>query len=204
MSARPPRLLLATANAGKVRELREMLPGFELVGLGDVGIDDLDEPADDYVANAVAKALEASARAGMPALADDSGLAVDALSGAPGAFSARFAGGHGDAAANRARLLAALAGVPEGRRGARFRCVVALADRAGPLGERAVWRHGDCAGSIAFEPRGEGGFGYDPLFVPEGSSLTMAELPAEEKHRRSHRGAALAAVLPFLRRYLQA
>lgn len=203
MSAAPT-LLLATANAGKVQELREMLTGFSLLNLRDVGIDDLDEPADDYVANAVAKALEASRRSGLPSVADDSGLAVDALSGAPGAYSARYAGGHGDNAANRARLLAALAGVPLAGRGARFRCVIAFADTTGPLGARVVWRHGECRGSIAFEARGSGGFGYDPLFVPEGTHLTMAELPAQEKHTRSHRGRGLRAIVPFVRGYFTA
>lgn len=198
-----PRLLLASANAGKLRELRELLPDLALLSLRDVGIDDLDEPADDYVTNAVAKAREASRRAGMPALADDSGLAVDALSGAPGAFSARFAGAHGDSAANRALLLARLAGVPEGRRGARFRCVIALADVGGPLGGGAVWRHGECRGRIGFTERGAGGFGYDPLFVPAGGDATLAELPAAEKHRLSHRGAALGAIAPFVRAYLR-
>ncbi len=201
MTVRP--LLLATANAGKIRELRELLPDLTLVGLRDVGIDDLDEPADDYVTNAVAKALEASRRSGLPSLADDSGLAVDALSGAPGAFSARFAGSHGDSARNRALLLERLAGVPAPLRGARFRCVVALADARGRLGERALWRHGECAGSIAFEARGTSGFGYDPLFVPEGFEATMAELPGDVKNRLSHRGRAISAALPLLRSYLE-
>jgi XTP/dITP diphosphohydrolase len=202
MTGRP--LLLATANAGKLQELRELLPDLALVGLHDVGIDDLDEPADDYVTNAVAKALEASRRTGLPSLADDSGLAVDALSGAPGAFSARFAGTHGDNAANRALLLARLAGVPGSLRGARFRCVVALADTSGPLGGRVLWRHGECAGSIGFEARGTSGFGYDPLFIPEGGGATMAELPAAVKNALSHRGRAIRAVLPLLRGYLAA
>lgn len=198
----PTPLLLASANAGKLVELREMLPGFALVGLRDVGIDDLDEPADDYVTNAIAKALEASRRSGLPSLADDSGLAVDALSGAPGAFSARFAGAHGDSAKNRALLLSRLEGVPVAARGARFRCVVALADVRGPLGERAVWRHGECAGSIGLEARGTSGFGYDPLFIPEGGDSTMAELPSETKNALSHRGRAIRAMLPTLRGYL--
>lgn len=200
----PPPLLLATANAGKLQELRELLPGFTLLSLRDVGIDDLDEPADDYVTNAVAKAREASARAGLPALADDSGLAVDALAGAPGAFSARFAGGHGDSAANRSLLLARLEGLPDARRAARFRCVIAFADLRGPLGDGAVWRHGACRGRIAQRPRGDSGFGYDPIFIPEGVEHTMAELSAIEKHRLSHRGAALRGIVPFVRAYLAA
>lgn len=197
-------LLLASANKGKLVELRELLPTIHLVSLADVGIDDLDEPADDYVTNAVAKAREASLRSGLPALADDSGLAVDALSGAPGAFSARFGGTHGDNARNRATLLARLDGVPDALRGARFRCVVALADVRGPLGDRVPWRHADCAGSIAREARGGGGFGYDPLFVPAGDARTMAELPHDEKNARSHRGRAIRAMLPLLTRYLAA
>lgn len=196
-------LLLATANAGKLAELREMLPGVAVCGLRDVGIDDLDEPADEYVANACAKALEASRRSGLVALADDSGLAVDALSGAPGAFSARYAGAHGDNAGNRALLLARMAHVPAALRGARFRCVLALADTAGPLGARALWRHGECRGSIGFEARGGGGFGYDPIFVPDGETRTMAELSSDEKHARSHRAMALRAMRPLLRGYLE-
>jgi XTP/dITP diphosphohydrolase len=200
----PPRLLLATANEGKIRELRGMLTGVELVGLRDVGITDLDEPSDDFVTNALAKALEASRRAGLPALADDSGLAVDALGGAPGVFSARYAGRHGDDRANRALLLERLAGVPVGLRGARFRCVVALADVGGPLGQRGMWVHGSCEGSIATREQGTGGFGYDPLFIVGGGSLTMAELPPDVKDRVSHRGRAVRAALPLVLAYLDA
>ncbi len=198
------RLLLATANPGKLRELRGLLADVPVVGLADVGIADLDEPADDFVTNAVAKAWEASKQSGLPALADDSGLAVDALGGAPGVFSARYAGRHGDDAGNRALLLERMAAVSEGLRGARFRCVMALADVLGPLGARTVWVQGACAGSIAQAARGAGGFGYDPLFIVAGLGRTMAELGADEKARRSHRGRATEAMLPVLRRYLAA
>lgn len=195
-------LLLATANAGKLRELREMLGDLETRSLRDAGIDDLDEPYDDFVANATAKASEAARRTGLPCLADDSGLCVDALDGAPGVFSARFSGRHGDNAANRALLLERLRDVPDGRRGARFRCVLALADPAGPLGGRVIVVQGDCAGRILWAPRGDGGFGYDPLFAPHGHALSMAEIEPELKNSLSHRGVALRRMLPVLRGYV--
>ncbi|MBI5513674.1 MAG: RdgB/HAM1 family non-canonical purine NTP pyrophosphatase [Deltaproteobacteria bacterium] len=197
-----PRLLVATANEGKLREIRALLQGIALVGLREVGIDDLDEPWDDFVANAVAKAREASRRSGLPALADDSGLCVDRLGGAPGVFSARFAGAHGDDNANRTRLLRCLEGLPGPLRGARFRCVVALADHRGPLGPRVLRVQGTCQGHIAPEPRGDQGFGFDPLFVLEGASRTLAELPPDEKNHRSHRAHALARMVPLVRGYL--
>lgn len=201
MTAR--RLLLASANRGKLRELRAMLEAVEVLSLSDVGVGDLDEPFDDFVANATTKAVQASTLTGLPALADDSGLAVDALGGAPGVFSARYAGAHGDDAANRALLLERLEGVAEGARGARFRCVLALADVSGPLGPRVLMAQGECAGVITRAPRGDGGFGYDPLFAPLGSGRTMAELRDDEKAALSHRGRALAAMRPTLRAYLR-
>lgn len=195
-------LLLATANQGKLRELREMLGALRVIGLADVGIDDLPETADTFRGNAAQKATEAARRTGLPCLADDSGLCVDALGGAPGVFSARFAGRHGDDAANRALLLERLAGVPDALRTARFRCVLALADSAGALGAEVLFEEGECPGAITLAPRGEGGFGYDPLFVPDGEARTMAELPSSVKHSLSHRGAALRVMLPRLRAYL--
>lgn len=200
MNYRP--LLVATANQGKLRELRELLRGFSLVSLKDVGIDDLDEPAADYRSNAIAKALEASRRSGMVALADDSGLEVDALGHAPGWFSARFGGTHGNSAANRAALLAALHGVEPNARGARFRCAVAVADCKGVLGERVLLSFGACEGRVLSEPRGDGGFGYDPLLVPEGYSETMAELDESVKNVISHRAKAIAGVAEMLEKYL--
>lgn len=200
MTARP--LLLATANRGKLRELRELLSDLTVLGLHDVGIDDLPETADTFLGNATQKAVEASRRTGLPCLADDSGLCVDALDGAPGVYSARFSGRHGDDEANRALLLARLRDVPDALRIARFRCVLALADEAGALGARVLHAEGECPGVIVRSPRGEGGFGYDPLFVPAGDTRTMAELPSEVKHSLSHRGAALRAMLPTLRGYL--
>lgn len=199
MTAR--RVLLATNNAGKRAEFALLLPDVAFVTLREVGIDDLAEPHADYASNAAAKAREASRRSGLAAVADDSGLAVDALLGAPGVFSARFGGGHGDDAANRARLLASLDGVPAARRGARFRCVLALADEAGALGGRVLLAQGAVAGTIALAPRGDRGFGYDPLFVPLGDARTLAEMEEAEKNARSHRGAAVRALAPTLRAY---
>ena len=198
MTARP--LLLATANRGKLRELRELLSDLTVLGLHDVGIDDLPETADTFLGNATQKAVEAARRTGLPCLADDSGLCVDALDGAPGVYSARFSGSHGDDEANRALLLERLRDVPDALRTARFRCVLALADEAGALGSRVLHAEGECPGVIVRAPRGEGGFGYDPLFVPEGRAFTMAELSPAEKDALSHRGAALRALLPDLAR----
>ena len=201
MTLRP--LLVATANQGKLRELRALLQGFSLVSLKDVGIDDLDEPGVDYRSNATAKALEASRRSSMVALADDSGLEVDALGNAPGWFSARFGGTHGDDTANRAALLAALDGVPVRQRGARFRCAVAVADCCGALQNRVLLGFGACDGSVLTAPRGHGGFGYDPLLVPDGFSESLAELSEDVKNTISHRARAIAGLAPSLREYLK-
>lgn len=196
------RVLVATANPGKLRELRALLPGLDLVSLREVGIADLEEPGEDYATNAAAKALAASRATGLVALADDSGLEVDALGGAPGWRSARFAGAHGDDAANRRKLLAALVGVPRAARGARFRCAVALADASGPLGDRVIMAYGECLGRVTESERGAGGFGYDPIFEVEGTSMTMAELDEDSKNRISHRARAVAAIRPTLDAYL--
>lgn len=196
-----PTLLVATANQGKLRELRELLQSFSLLSLKDVGIDDLDEPGADYRSNAIAKALEASRRAGMIALADDSGLEVDALGHAPGWFSARFGGAHGRDAANRETLLRAMHGVPEALRGARFRCCVAVADVRGPLGARVLVGMGTCGGRVLDAPRGAGGFGYDPLLVPDGYEHTLAELDERIKNAISHRAQAIHEIAPALRAY---
>lgn len=200
MTTRP--LLLATANPGKLRELRELLGDPTVLGLRDVGIDDLPETADTFLGNATQKAVEAARRTGLPCLADDSGLCVDALGGAPGVYSARYAGAHGDDAANRALLLERMRDVADDLRTARFRCVLVLADPGGALGAELRHAEGACPGVITRAPRGDGGFGYDPLFVPAGESRTMAELPSAAKHALSHRGAALRAMLPTLRGYL--
>jgi len=193
------RLLLATRNAGKLAELRRLLesavPGVEVVGLRDV--DDYPEAPETgatFAENALMKAREAVRYTGLPAVADDSGLTVDALNGMPGVLSARWSGRHGNDDANTALLLGQVADVPDERRGAAFVCAAALVLPDGT--ERVLerqWR-----GSLAREKRGTNGFGYDPVFVPEGLEVTSAELTPEEKDARSHRGQAFAALVPVL------
>lgn len=196
------KLLLATTNQGKLRELEQLTAplGFEIVSPRDVGAGDLEvvEDGATFEQNAIKKAREFSAKTGLPALADDSGLEVLALDGAPGVFSARYAGEPHDDAKNNAKLLAALAGVPTERRGARFRCVLALV-RPGKTEPDAIVE-GTCAGFILTDLRGENGFGYDPLFLVDGADRTLAELTDDEKNAVSHRGRALRAILPLLTR----
>ena len=205
------RLLIATGNAGKVRELRRLLAGLPLepVGPVDAGLTlEVEETGTTFEANAEAKARAFAEASGLPALADDSGLVVDALGGRPGVHSARFAGPPRSDARNLARLLEELRDVPEGRRQARFVCVAALAlPSSGPAwgglagGEVRLFR-GVCEGRIGFVPRGTDGFGYDPVFLPAGHAQTFAELPAELKDGLSHRGAALRALVGELARAL--
>lgn len=191
------RLLIATGNAGKVRELAALFPDFELVGLRDVDIDTfVDEDQETFEGNAVKKARVLAERAGLPALADDSGLEVDALDGAPGVRSARYAGEDATDADNVAKLLHALS-ARKGPFPARFRCVLALADAKGTV---LHVEHGVCEGHIVLSPKGQNGFGYDPVFVPVGESRTMAELTKEEKSALSHRGAASRAVRSWMDR----
>ena len=186
------RLVIATKNAGKVAEVRDLLGalGFDVVSLRDLAdAPEIDEDADDFAGNAAKKALAVLAAYGCAALADDSGLEVDALGGAPGVRSARYGGeGLSDTARNDL-LLAALHGVPAGARTARFRCALAFAAPGAAL--QAF--EGVFPGRIAFAPRGVHGFGYDPIFVPDGYDVSLAEIPPEEKRRVSHRGRALAA-----------
>lgn len=189
------RILLATRNAGKLVELRRMLAGFEIVGLADVPeFPDAPETGATFAENALAKARDAAAATGLPSVADDSGLAVDALNGMPGVLSARWSGRHGDDRANLELLLAQLGDVPDDRRGAAFVCAAALVVPGGT--ETVV--HGEWTGTIVRAPRGTGGFGYDPVFVPDGSDRTSAELTPAEKDAASHRALALAALLPHL------
>jgi XTP/dITP diphosphohydrolase len=188
------KVVLATANPGKQREFQSLLAplGYELLPQSSLGIDAPEEIGDTFEANALLKARHAARRARLPALADDSGLEVDALGGRPGVRSARYAGAAASDAANNALLLAELAGVPPERRTARYRCALALVRSAldpEPLLVSATWE-----GHIGTAPRGGGGFGYDPLFVPAGMDCTAAELPAAEKDRLSHRGKALRAL----------
>ena len=193
------RVVLASGNRGKLREFTELLAtlGIEFVPQSQLGIEPPEETGATFAANAILKARHASSSSGLPAMADDSGLEVDALDGAPGVRSARYAGGHGDDAANIAKLLAELrarhaAFGPDSTR-ARFRCVIALLQSADEPAPQLA--HGAWEGYIAAAPRGSGGFGYDPVFVDLASGLTAAELPAEVKNARSHRGQALRALL---------
>ena len=193
------RLVAATANAGKLRELRSLLAptGFDVAGLDDLGIASPAETGATFIENALIKARAATDTAAIPALADDSGLVVPALDGAPGLYSARFAGAHADDAANNALLLQRLAERPAAQRDAYFYCAVVVLRHTGdpaPLVATAAWR-----GRILEAPRGSGGFGYDPLFLPDGESRTAAELPAADKQRMSHRGRAMAELLRALR-----
>ena len=192
------RLVLATANAGKQRELGALLAplGYEVVLQSTLGIEAVEETGDSFEANALLKARHAAAASGLPALADDSGLEVDALGGRPGVHSARYAGADASDADNNARLLRELNGLPAARRTARYRCVLALvraADDPAPLIARGSWE-----GCIAPCAAGSGGFGYDPLFVPEGLQLTAAELPPARKNALSHRARAIAALIARL------
>jgi len=191
----PAVLVVATSNPGKLRELRAILGDLPLVlrGLDEVPDVAFPEEGDDYAANAAAKARAAAAATGLPALADDSGLEVDALGGEPGPRSARF-GGPGLGDAERAGALLAAVAARGGPRGARFVCVAALATPDGAV----TAARGECPGRLLTAPRGEGGFGYDPVFeVAPG--VSMAELPEEEKNRISHRARALAALSEALR-----
>lgn len=186
------RLVVATGNRGKLAEIREALAGtgIELVAQSELGIADADETGATFVENALIKARHAAELSGLPALADDSGICVDALDGAPGLISARYAGAQGDAAANIAKLLDALEGVKDARRGAHFHCTIVLlrgADDPAPLIAEGRW-----FGRVLHAPRGEHGFGYDPIFFDPVLGAGAAELDAAVKNRVSHRGKALA------------
>lgn len=195
-------LLVATHNQGKVVEFKEMLADLNIgwQSLDDVQVtEDVEENGDTFEANAVLKARSYAAKTGLITLADDSGLQVDALGGDPGIFTARY-GGEGLSHQQRYQLLLRnLDGVPWERRTARFRCVIAL---AAPDGTILGTAQGVCQGMIALEPAGSGGFGYDPVFYLPERSLTMAEVGSAVKHQISHRGRALQAIEPLLRKVL--
>jgi XTP/dITP diphosphohydrolase len=187
------KLVLASGNAGKLAELRELLArsGIELIAQSELGIGDAEEPGLTFVENAILKARHAAGASGLPALADDSGLCVDALDGAPGLHSARYAGAHGDNAGNNAKLLRELDGMPDAKRTAHFTCVLALlrgVHDPDPIIATGRWR-----GRVLTAPRGERGFGYDPVFLPaDGGGGASAELEPALKNRISHGGKALA------------
>lgn len=194
-----PRLVLASRNKGKLREFRMLLAGTPWAVIPVTEFPDVPEVQEDggsFQENAIKKATEVAGIVKEWTLADDSGLEVDALSGAPGVLSARFAGGERDDERNNEKLLKELTGVPFEKRTARYRSVIALSS---PAGE--VWTtEGTCEGIIGFEARGEYGFGYDPLFILPGLGVTMAELPEEEKNKISHRGKAMAELLEHLKK----
>jgi XTP/dITP diphosphohydrolase len=192
------RIVLASSNHGKLVEMRDVLAGLdvELVAQTDLGIGDADETASTFVENALLKARHAARASGLSALGDDSGLCVDALGGGPGLYSARYAGAHGDAAANIVKLLSALRDVPEAQRTAHFYCTIVLlrhADDPAPLIAEGRWD-----GSILDAPRGDKGFGYDPVFFDPRLGIGAAELDATIKNRISHRGQALAKLRELL------
>jgi len=188
------RVVLASSNAGKLAELQALLgdAGFEVVPQALLGVDDAIEDGRTFVENALIKARHAAAATGLPALADDSGLVVPALGGAPGLLSARYAGAHGDAAANIRKLLAAMDALHGDARAAYFHCALVLLRHAGdpqPLIAEGSWH-----GRVLDAPRGGGGFGYDPVFLDPVHGLTAAELDPATKNAASHRGRALAAL----------
>ncbi len=194
------KLVLASSNAGKLEELRHLLADtdIELIAQSDLGVTDADETATTFVENALIKARHASRLTGLPALADDSGICVDALNGAPGLYSARYAGEHGNASRNIDKLLDALRDVPDAQRDAHFYCVLVLlhhADDPQPLIVEGEWR-----GRILHERRGAGGHGYDPVFLDPQLGRSAAELEVALKNRISHRGRALAALRERLAR----
>lgn len=195
----PRRVVLATLNPGKVRELRELLPQeIEVVSAADLGIALPPETGTTFAENALLKARTAAAASGLIAVADDSGLEVDALGGEPGVYSARYAGPDASDAENIERLLQRLAGVPDDQRTARFRAVAALVAPDG----REYLAEGVLEGRIVREPRGTGGFGYDPVFCPLDDQRTLAEFSLEEKNRVSHRAQAMRRVAAVLRDWL--
>jgi XTP/dITP diphosphohydrolase len=192
----PDPLVLATRNPGKLRELDRILGAqIRLAGLEDFpGAPDVPETGATFEENALLKARAIAAHTGLAAVADDSGLGVDALNGMPGVLSARWAGGHGDDKANLDLVLAQIADVPDARRGARFVCAAALV-----LPDRREWVvTGTVEGRLIRVPRGSGGFGYDPIFLPDGFDLTTAEMTPEAKDAISHRGRALRALAPII------
>ncbi|MBS0417500.1 MAG: RdgB/HAM1 family non-canonical purine NTP pyrophosphatase [Proteobacteria bacterium] len=192
------RVVLASSNKGKLRELAALLAplGYDVVAQNTLGIETPPETGDSFIANALLKARYAAAASSLPSLADDSGIEVDALDGRPGIYSARYAGEGASDDENLRKMLREMAGVPEGKRMARYQCVIAFvrtADDPHPILAAGVWE-----GTLITEPRGLGGFGYDPIFIPSGFDRTAAELDPAEKNSLSHRGKALRSLLTQL------
>lgn len=194
------RVVLASSNKGKLRELSALLAplGYEVVPQGALGIDTPPETGDTFAANALLKARHAAAESNLPALADDSGIEVDALNGRPGIYSARYAGEGASDQDNLLKMLGEMQGVPAPKRTARYQCVIAFvstADDPDPILAKGTWE-----GWLTSQPRGLEGFGYDPIFIPSGFDRTAAELDPGEKNSLSHRGQALRALLAQLRK----
>jgi XTP/dITP diphosphohydrolase len=192
------RVVLASSNKGKLRELSALLAslGYDVVTQDTLGIDTPPETGDTFAANALLKARHAAAVASLPALADDSGIEVDALNGRPGIYSARYAGEGASDQDNLLKMLAEMHGVPETKRTARYQCVIAFvrtAEDPSPILAKGTWE-----GTLISHPRGLGGFGYDPIFIPSGFDRTAAELDPAEKNSLSHRGQALRALMDQL------
>jgi len=190
LSKLPDKIVMASGNAGKLREISRILGdlNINIVPQSDFGVEDADETGSTFVENALIKARHAVAATGLPAIADDSGLAVDALGGRPGVYSSRYSGAGATDQTNIDKLLAELDGVPDAERGAAFHCVSCFVM---PSGEEPIIAQGEWRGSILKAKRGDGGFGYDPVFLDADTGRTAAELGDEEKNARSHRGQAL-------------
>ena len=197
---KPVTLVLATRNQGKIQEFRRILDAISQGAINLVGLEefphttDVEETGSTFKENALLKARSVCNETGLPAIADDSGLSVDALNGAPGIYSARYAGVHGDDQANNAKLMRELENIPEEKRGAHFTCAAALVL---PDGREHVAEE-IFEGSILYAPIGEHGFGYDPLFRPQGLAISSAQMSAEEKDSISHRGKSLRAIAPHV------
>ena len=193
------KIILASNNKGKIREFNTMLEGvYEVVSMSDMNVEEVPEIGLTFVENALIKARNASAQSGLPALADDSGIVVDALNGAPGIYSARFAGNHGDDEANTQKVLRDMSQIPDGQRSARFWCAIVFVEHANdptPIIIQRGWE-----GEILREKAGKNGFGYDPIFYVPTHSKASAELSPEIKNTISHRGKALQALLAELKK----
>ena len=189
-------LVLATRNAGKIAEVQRLIsahaPHIKIRSVAEFNLDDVEETGSTFEENALLKAETIARQTGLPSLADDSGIAIDALGGAPGVYSARWAGTHGDDAANIEKVLRELKEVPDHERGAQFVCVIALALPDG----RSITVRGEIEGVVRHEPVGEYGFGYDPIFQPLGFTVTTAQMDPETKDSISHRGKALREIAP--------
>ena len=197
-------LVLATRNKGKIEEVQRLIaehaPHIRLRSVAEFNVDDVEETGSTFEENALLKASTIARETGLPALADDSGIAIDALGGAPGVYSARWSGVHGDDSANIAKVLEELIDVPETERGAQFVCVIALAMPDG----RHLMVRGEVEGVVRTSPIGEFGFGYDPIFQPVGFQITTAQMDPETKDSISHRGKALREIAPQIAPFIGA